>query len=417
MGRPVYLPERFPIRIDPINDESLSSWITRVATFYYLQPHELPWSGNAYKGISESCLKSLSCLTGVCPNAIQALTLQRRYAALDERWVRNLSDELAHCDICLSEMYDKHGFAYLRADWELRCVTTCHIHHIPLISVCRDCLESVSLRYVETRNRWEVICPSCSQNNIQPQLPKSVGQHVALHFVVELEQVLIDSLRANQSYLHFFQGGDAKSLMDAILDMLELNKERRNILAYANPPITPAWTYRFFTQLEYDRSCLWDVLQMTADRETLQYICGEMSNQMFARDGFYYAIRSRLIRVQEDDICTLIERRKRWPSTLQRLAERTWIAIAESRVYQGRDKPGRGTKHKAPGPKPIYEEISFQSERTIHWQRPSSAELQPFATVIEQIKLELAAQGRLARHDDIQKLAFRRMRERSKSSN
>jgi len=57
---------------------------------------------------------------------------------------------------------------------------------------------------------------------------------------------------------------------------------------------------------------------------------------------------------------------------------------------------------------------TFATFMTRSWRRPDPADLKPFSAAIEQVKLELAAQGRSARRDDIQKLAFRRMRERCK---
>jgi hypothetical protein len=472
----VYLPDRLPIRIDPIDDEAVSSWITRVATFYHLRPWDLLCASNAGPALNlhdldeqapELLLESLSRLTGVGPDTIEALTQRRRHPELDKRWLRYLTDELAHCDACLSEMHDKHGFAYLKADWQLRCVTTCHVHRIPLISVCRNCRNSVSLEYIENRNRWEVICRRCSLKEVE-QPVQAFSHSVALHFIIELEQLLIDSLRTNESYLHPFNGGDARSLMCAILDMLELNGAKRNILAHADTPIMLSWVQAPYTELQYDFGCLLDVLQMTADKKTLQYICGDIPPWMFTMDSYYCEARSRLMRVSEDDIPAFLERRQKWPSALQRLAERTWIAAAEARAkarydnWRDRTLRRKGTGCKAPSPKQIYqsfmllyesagqfgrkppaedlgptraaiEEVESGSrsiDKHLHrrdieedprrssygWRRPSSAELRPYAEVIEEVTLELTARGGVSRPDEIQKAAFRRMRENLSNS-
>lgn len=333
----VYLPDHFPIRIDPIDDECLSSWIIRVATFYYL----LPWdflcaaNGGAFlnsqdldKQLPESLLESLSRLTGVRPDTIEALTQYRRYPALNQRWLRSFTDngEVARCEECLNEMYDKNGFAYLKADWQLRCVTTCHLHRIPLISVCGTCRHFVSLEYIENRNRWEVICRRCSLKHIQ----KSAGairQHISSHFVMEIEQLFIASLRDNRSYLHPFHEGDARSLMCAISDMLQMNRNKKDILNFTQSPITSS-PRDFYTELEFDHACLLDVLQMTADKKTRQYIWGD---QIFSDWENISDVSSRLTemyRTQWLELPDLLERSKEWPSALRQLAEHTWITIA-----------------------------------------------------------------------------------------
>jgi hypothetical protein len=112
-------------------------------------------------------------------------------------------------------------------------------------------------------------------------------------------------------------------------------------------------------------------------------------------------VESRLANIDENEIPILRARTGQWPPSLQRLAEHIWTNRQASKKIQ-----------KAPNKtwSPVREPIWEKPSPAPKWIRPSAKEIEPYVIAVEKAKHELETVGRIARAADIQKLAFRRMR-------
>jgi hypothetical protein len=168
---PRSIPRLIPLAPRPFPDESVRSWIGRVAARYDLAPSDL------VAGLRDGAAVHVSRLAALDWQEDAELEhLLVRAARLDGTWIRALRPVaeirlepalwhrrlLAWCLVCASEDVMRHGETYERAAWHLGCCAACPTHRLVLADVCPVCaFGRVGFRAVAGRQR--LVCTLCKR--------------------------------------------------------------------------------------------------------------------------------------------------------------------------------------------------------------------------------------------------------------
>lgn len=165
MTRPIPLAPR------PFPDESVRSWIGRVAARYDLSPPAFVAQLRDGRAIPVARLASLDWQEDVALEhllarathldraRIRGLRLVVEDAAKPALWHRSL---LAWCPTCACEDIARHGETYERAVWHLGCCAACPTHRLVLADVCPVCAYGrVGFQAVGGRQR--LVCGLCKR--------------------------------------------------------------------------------------------------------------------------------------------------------------------------------------------------------------------------------------------------------------
>ena len=182
MTRPIPLAPR------PFPDESVRSWIGRVAARYDLSPPALVAQLRDGQAVPVSRLASLdwqedAALEHLLARAthldrarIRRLRLVTEDGPKAALWHRPL---LAWCPTCACEDIARHGETYERAVWHLGCCAACPTHRLVLADVCPACAYGrVGFQAVAGRQR--LVCGLCKQPVDAPALGRETGIPVDL---------------------------------------------------------------------------------------------------------------------------------------------------------------------------------------------------------------------------------------------
>ncbi len=171
MTLPMAIPRSIPLAPRPFHDESIRSWVGRVAARYDLAPPELVARLRDGPGVHVSRLFSLDWrkdaeldhllaqaarLDEARIRALRLVVTDRPKPAL---WHRTL---LAWCPACACEDVVRHGEIYERAVWRLGCCAVCPTHRLVLADVCPVCtFGRVVFQAVTGRQR--LVCTLCKR--------------------------------------------------------------------------------------------------------------------------------------------------------------------------------------------------------------------------------------------------------------
>lgn len=171
MTLPMAIPRSIPLAPRPFPDESIRSWIGRVAARYDLAPAELVARLRDGPGVHVSRLFSLDWredaeLDHLLAQAarldearIKALRLVVTDRPKPVLWHRTL---LAWCPACACEDVVCYGEIYERAVWRLGCCAACPTHRLVLADVCPVCtFGRVGFQAVTGRQR--LVCTLCKR--------------------------------------------------------------------------------------------------------------------------------------------------------------------------------------------------------------------------------------------------------------
>lgn len=160
-----------PLAPRPFSDESVRSWIGRIAARYDLEPPELLTRLAAGRVVYAARLASLDWqedaeLEPLLAQAarldevqIKALRLGLEARPEPARWHRQ---GLAWCPACACKDVACHGETYERAVWRLGCCAACPTHRLLLTDFCPVCTYGrVDFRAVAGRQR--LVCALCKQ--------------------------------------------------------------------------------------------------------------------------------------------------------------------------------------------------------------------------------------------------------------
>ena len=172
-------PKPLPLAPRPFPDESVRSWIGRVAARYDLEPPELIARLRGGTGVDASRISSLDWLVDaeletllaravrLDRSQISALRVLARDMPFPATWHRRL---LAWCSVCVGEDIGRYGETYERAVWRLGCCVACPTHRLLLEETCLCVYGRCRFRPVAGRQR--LVCELCRQpaEGLQPNL-------------------------------------------------------------------------------------------------------------------------------------------------------------------------------------------------------------------------------------------------------
>jgi hypothetical protein len=163
----------FPLAPRPFPDESVRSWLARVAARYDLRIADLVecLRGRGEKRIDVSRLASIDWLedTDLEHLLARAARLDRasisalrvpvpaRSSAQQGDWYRW---SVAWCPDCVRGDFERHGEVYERAVWRLGCCVACPTHRSPLEHMCQVCFFG-HCRFSPINGRQRLMCEGC----------------------------------------------------------------------------------------------------------------------------------------------------------------------------------------------------------------------------------------------------------------
>jgi hypothetical protein len=178
------LPSSIPLAPRPFPDESIRSWIGRIAARYDLASPELVARLRHGTEVDVSRLSAvdwredaeLDHLLAQAARLDEARIRALRLAVIDcpkpAPWHRTL---LAWCPACACEDVVRHGEIYERAGWRLGCCAACPTHRLVLADVCPVCtFGRVAFQAVTGRQR--LVCTLCRRPvDASPDTGRGVG--------------------------------------------------------------------------------------------------------------------------------------------------------------------------------------------------------------------------------------------------
>ncbi|MBU0601024.1 MAG: TniQ family protein [Gammaproteobacteria bacterium] len=172
----------WPVTVEPNDDESLSSWLLRLAMAQgcdplilsgWLWPAKRVWTLDVDRGLTERDIGPLCEVTGVTGSVIEQTCLRQlvsRYVEAPLRsnsswpWVLSIGSRnrlrtggLQYCPRCISEDRDP----YYRRKWRLAWHTCCAKHGIQLVDRCTACASPLEPHRLHASDVHLGICATC----------------------------------------------------------------------------------------------------------------------------------------------------------------------------------------------------------------------------------------------------------------
>jgi TniQ len=188
----VISPERIPFAPRPIADESMPSWLLRVAASNFVSADELlqgfasryGWllvGGIPEHSFPDDAVAGLSKFCRVPPKSIHALDLRRRISdfspslllsfpqgyAMNPSWI----NRRAHYSFCL-RCVRQEQVVYVRWDWTLACLLRCPVHHTELLERCAACQAPDPLIFSGLGSQPQYCCRFCGASLTDEADPK-----------------------------------------------------------------------------------------------------------------------------------------------------------------------------------------------------------------------------------------------------
>lgn len=181
-----------PLAPRPMEDELLSSWLSRVACRYDLDGGALrgilttpgddaeampTMNGLDYRPAHEE-IAALASAARLPVDRLSILALKTVNPTWPRHWyawdwgvfdpangTERYADVLAPgwCDLCLSEDHAAGRHAYLRRHWVYAAVGFCHRHRLPLRHLCPFCQTARTLRFVPSDGGTRLCCGDCGR--------------------------------------------------------------------------------------------------------------------------------------------------------------------------------------------------------------------------------------------------------------
>ncbi|ALJ39354.1 MULTISPECIES: TniQ family protein [Azospirillum] len=188
----VMAPTVLPLAPRPMEDELLSSWLSRVACRYDLDGGALrgllttpggdaegmaSLHGLDYRPAREE-ITALAVAARLPVERLSALALARAHPTWPRHWfawdwgaldptngTERYADALAPgwCELCLSEDRATGRHAYLRRHWAHAAVGFCHRHRLPLRHLCPFCGTASLLQFVPSDGGTRLYCGDCGR--------------------------------------------------------------------------------------------------------------------------------------------------------------------------------------------------------------------------------------------------------------
>ncbi|MGA1859859.1 TniQ family protein [Azospirillum sp. 11R-A] len=181
-----------PLAPRPMEDELLSSWLSRVACRYDLDggalrgilttpgddAEALPtMNGLDYRPAHEE-IAALATAARLPVERLSILALKTANPTWPRHWyawdwgvldqtngTERYADALAPgwCDLCLNEDHATGRHTYLRRHWAYAAVGFCHRHRLPLRHLCPFCQTASTLRFVPSDGGARLFCGDCGR--------------------------------------------------------------------------------------------------------------------------------------------------------------------------------------------------------------------------------------------------------------
>lgn len=203
----------WPMFVDPLPNESFSSWLVRVSLAHgcdpmvlsgYVWPKWRAWITDLDRGLSQDRLDKLSNSSGISAESLRCLTLEhnlghcglsRSLQSSSWPWVltrgarnRTFKVGMQYCPECLRE----DQMPYFRWHWRLAWHTGCSKHKCALISRCPHCQEPVQYHRLAADRPHIATCFSCGTDlRKTPAIPLIPEK---LIFQISAEKVFLDGV-------------------------------------------------------------------------------------------------------------------------------------------------------------------------------------------------------------------------------
>jgi hypothetical protein len=246
-----FAPAKLPLASRPIPEESLSSWLLRVAAANYLTLAELldglesryPGASNSQSldfNIQPLFLDAISAFCRVPVDKIRALDLSQRLPHLKTvlllRFPGKFSGCLrakgqrvayAFCPRCLADQRVIH----VRWEWGFACITRCSTHPTRLQMGCTGCGESDPLLFNPPGCAANFRCRSCDYDLIQVLEPTNLCMdEKIMQAVADVYRLALLGLPPDSSLIGRVTDRAFRTFVDDLLQLL---------IRYSDPVLTP----------------------------------------------------------------------------------------------------------------------------------------------------------------------------------
>jgi hypothetical protein len=211
----------WPIHCNPYDDETLSSWLSRLSRAYganpihfYIQalPHFNVWRRDVDKGTNNDLLLALAAKTSTPYKRVLGTTIRGYLGYLREdltgrprspwllpvglRTSTRCQPWLQYCPQCLQADTDP----YFRRCWRLAFVTVCAKHKRLLLDRCESCSAVINFQCLPGDAETITQCYHCRHDLRLAQAPP-IGESVEYDHLAQFQTFLLSAMRRGQGRL------------------------------------------------------------------------------------------------------------------------------------------------------------------------------------------------------------------------
>lgn len=257
----------------PYKNELLSSWISRVISFYGVEWAEVR-EERGYPdipdfGLTDEVRDFLVSYTAVNPEILAQMDLAEKFkGAPITRFVCHPHSRKAFPDFCLACFKDDASAGrdcFLRHEWAIAGVGCCHIHARPLESLCPFCEAEIVPRLAIKGDRSSAYCPVCEEELCKAEIePRARAYPACMAYGLECENRVLENNRSEASKVTWKVIEDIAFLLfyDRLMRSRLLIKKAQSGWGDADYPVNA------FTRLElqkfYDRSFFFPLASLRA---------------------------------------------------------------------------------------------------------------------------------------------------------
>jgi len=231
-----------PVVLRPLTEETLHSWLSRVAAVYRMSLDQLlePSLSHLHSlmlEVDSSTLQFLANLTRTTPDFLSQHTVSSWTTEERLQWLTIWQTEPSwmfphyefrfqlttnYCEACLLEDAATTGVEFLRLHWLLAPQTICPRHLTFLRETCRCCNRQVQHRHWRSRTKFVLTCawtrkPLAQEPREHRDSPEPVRRCLA-----SFEQSLLATIRGQTSDGTWFGGQSVPDILRVICDLLWL---------------------------------------------------------------------------------------------------------------------------------------------------------------------------------------------------
>jgi hypothetical protein len=232
-----------PVVLRPLTEETLHSWLSRVAAVYRMSLDQLlqPSLSHLHRlmlDVDSSTLQCLANLTRTTPDFLFRHTVGSWTTEERLQWLTIWQTEPSwmfpnykfrfqlttyYCEACLLEDATTTGVEFLRLHWLLAPQTICPRHLTFLRETCRCCNRQVQPRHWRSRTKFVLICAWTRKPLAQEPCEHRDTPEPVRRYLASFEQSVLAAIHGQTTDAGaWFAGQSAQHILQVVCDLLWL---------------------------------------------------------------------------------------------------------------------------------------------------------------------------------------------------